>query len=396
MTNPSHFGIIPLEVICVGENSLAPMELDVKKTVKKSNLLNEVRNSNASLVEYRLFCVYLAHLKMSSNDNVVKFRLADYARICGLDRPRRTDLEAQANNIVAVTAQVDRPDGGFSVYNLFSEFRLFRENEEWMVSLECNSKIAPMIREQQGKFLRYKLYNTIYLKSYNQQRIYELLKQYQKLGVRVIDLADLRDFLSIGANEYPKWAIFARDVLKVAQKALKESTDICFDYEPIKKGRKVVQVKFLIYKNDSFIDQLNIDDFMPATVDDADLEGEAGLTVRAADPDQTSLFDDEPYLGDNVFELREDADLPSRDPDPDDPLGLFREALPPEMNHTDAEIEELIALARPHIPDDLLFDKDGRDLWVVDYLRKKVLRTKVASNGSSPKGFLRGAVEHDW
>ena len=358
------------------EASPAPLELDIKKTVKKSNLLNEVRNANASLVEYRLFCVYLAHLKMNSDDNVVKFRLADYAKICGLDRPRRTDLEAQANNIVGVTATLDRPDGGFSVYNLFSEFRLFRENEEWMVSLECNPKIAPMIREQQGKFLRYKLYNTIYLKSYNQQRIYELLKQYQKLGVRIIDLKDLRDFLSIGANEYPLWAIFARDVLKVAQKALKESTDICFDYEPIKKGKKVAQVKFLIYKNESFIDQLNIDDFMPATVDDTELDDAAGLTVRAADPDQTSLFDDIP--------------------DPDDPLALYRSVLPPEWKHTDADVEELVALAREHIPDYLLFETDGRDLWVADYLRKKVLRTKAASDGSSPKGYLRGAVEHDW
>ena len=368
----------------MAENALIPMDLDIKKTVKKSNLLNEVRNANASLVEYRLFCVYLAHLKLNSDDNVVKFRLADYARICGLDRPRRTDLEAQANNIVGVTATLDRPDGGFSVYNLFSEFRLFRENEEWMVSLECNSKIAPMIREQQGKFLRYKLYNTIYLKSYNQQRIYELLKQYQKLGVRVIDLKDLREFLSIGEKEYPVWYDFSSKVLKVSQKALKESTDICFDYEPIKKGRKVVQVKFLIYKNERFIDQLNIDDFMPATVDDTELDDAAGLTVRAADPDQASLFDDDEYLGDNVFDLVED------------PLGLYRPVLPPEMNLSDAEIEELVALARTHIPDDLLFDKDGRDLWVVDYLRKKVLRTNAASDGSSPKGYLRSLVENDW
>ena len=368
----------------MAETSPVPMELDIKKTVKKSNLLNEVRNANASLVEYRLFCVYLAHLKMNSNDNVVKFRLADYARICGLDRPRRTDLEAQANHIVAVTAQVDQPDGGFSVYNLFSEFRLFRENEEWMVSLECNSKIAPMIREQQGKFLRYKLYNTIYLKSYNQQRIYELLKQYQTIGTRVIDLTDLRAFLSIGEKEYPVWGDFSQKVLKASQRALKESTDICFDYEPIKKGKKVAQVKFLIYKNESFLDQLRIEDFLPAAVDDTALDDDAGLTVRAADPDQTSLFDDEPYLGDNIFDLAED------------PLDFYRSVLPPEMDHSDAEIEELVALARTHIPDNLLFDKNGRDLWVTDFLRKKVLRTNAAPDVSSPKGYLRSLVENDW
>lgn len=382
----------------MAENSLTPMELDIKKTVKKSNLLNEVRNANASLVEYRLFCVYLAHLKLNSDDNVVKFRLADYARICGLDRPRRTDLETQANNIVAVTAQVDRPDGGFSVYNLFSEFRLFRENEEWMVSLECNAKIAPMIREQQGKFLRYKLYNTIYLKSYNQQRIYELLKQYQKLGVRVIDLKDLREFLSIGEKEYPVWYDFSSKVLKVSQKALKESTDICFDYEPIKKGKKVVQVKFLIYKNDSFIDQLNIDDFIPATVDDAALDGEAGLTVRAADPDQVSLFEEPAPEDDEVEYYGGEVRWKPNHHDQSDPLALYREILDQlDFEITDAELTEIVALATPHVPADLLWESDRWDEWKAGYIRQKALRVLAKKNINISKvGYLRSLVENDY
>lgn len=278
-------------------------ELDISKTVKKSNVLNELRNSNASLVEYRLFCVYLAHLPMNSENNVVKFSLADYARIVGLDRPRKNDLYAQAENIVQLVATIDNQDGGFSTYSLFSEFKLFKdkETEQWTVSLECNSKIAPMIREQKNRFLRYKLYNTIYLKSYNQQRIYELLKQYERIGSRDISLVDLRAFLSIEDNEYPLWYTFSRDVLKVAQKALKESTDIYFDYEPWKKGRKVVGVKFTIHKNHSFIDQLRLDDFLPDEAIEADYDGDE-ISVHAEDdsvPGQYNLFNIPKYEYDN-------------------------------------------------------------------------------------------------
>ena len=107
-------------------------ELDVTKTVKKSNILNELRNANVSLVEYRLFCVYLAHVSMNSDDNVVKFSLADYAKIAGLDRPRYLDLKAQAKNLVGTTASLANEDGGFSVFSIFSEFKLFKENEQWM------------------------------------------------------------------------------------------------------------------------------------------------------------------------------------------------------------------------------------------------------------------------
>ncbi len=277
-----------------------PMELDVKKTVKKSNVLNELRNANTTMAEYRLFCVYLAHLPMNTEDNKVVFSLAEYARISGLDRPRYIDIKEQAQNIVGTTATLPNEDGGFSVYSLFLDFKLYKEDEQWMVSLECNPKLAPMIREQRGRFLRYKLYNTIYLKSYNQQRIYELLKQYEKIGERIIDLQDLREFLSVSKDEYPVWGVFARDVLKVAQRALKKNTDICFDFEPVKKGRKVTAVKFIIKSNDGYVDQLHIDDFLPPT----EIECEDGreFEVIAAQPYDPVLFRgpeheySEPYL----------------------------------------------------------------------------------------------------
>lgn len=256
--------------------AILPVELDVNKTVKKSNILNELRNANATLVEYRLFCVYLAHLSLNKDDNVVTFTLADYARIAGLKRPRKEDLEVQSTNLLKMTALIDNPDGGFSNRTIFSDFTLFQDNEwrQWMVSLECNPKIAPLIREQKGRFLRYKLYNTIYLKSFNQQRIYELLKQYEKIGSRTETLEDLRAFLSIGETEYPRWADFGQKVLKVAQRALKEHTDICFEYEPVKKMSKVVAVKFDIFKNEEFIDRLRVEEFAPKQEVAIEYEGE--------------------------------------------------------------------------------------------------------------------------
>jgi plasmid replication initiation protein len=308
-------------------------ELDVNKTVKKSNILNEIRNANASLVEYRLFCVYLAHLSLKSEDNVVTFSLMDYARIAGLDRPRYLDLKAQAHNMVGLSAAVPNEDGGFSVYSLFSEFKLFREDEQWFVSLECNPKIAPMIREQKGRFLRYKLYNTIYLKSFNQQRIYELLKQYETIGTRLISLEDLRAFLGISEGEYSVWGDFSQKVLKVAQKALKESTDIYFEYEPVKKGRPVVAVKFTIFKNQEFVDLMEMDKFLPAA-DASEYEGKE-LVVRAADEDE---FGENYTMFDDVDELELSREEIYRRECIDTVRGVMRD----NYTYTEAELEEIV------------------------------------------------------
>ena len=359
-------------------------ELDVKKTVKKSNMLNELRNANTSMAEYRLFCVYLAHVPMNSDNNEVTFKLADYARIVGLDRPRKEDLEMQAHNIVSRTAQIDDAEtGGFEVVPIFQRFKLTHESDGWYVTLACNNDIAPMIREQKGKFLRYKLYNTIYLKSYNQQRIYELLKQYEKAGARVIDLKDLRSYLSIADHEYPVWYDFSSKVLKVAQKALKENTDIYFEYEPIKKGRPVVAVKFNIYKNDAFIDQLRIDDFIhPEEVEEfgeASYEGDE-IDVRSEeyDANQMTFFD---------YEDKE-SDIPEH-------LVVLAENLP---EFSIEKLDLLCTLADEHVP---VFT-DGplpRSIQICDFILEKV---KLMNSQRKPVAkearftWLSKAVKGDW
>lgn len=371
-------------------------ELDIYRTVKKSNVLNELRNANASLVEYRLFCVYLAHLSMNSDDNVVTFSLDDYARIAGLKRPRYDDLKDQSNHLLGMTAVVELDDGGFVNRNLFSEFRLFRENEQWMVSLECNPKIAPMIREQKGRFLRYKLYNTIYLKSFNQQRIYELLKQYQRIGKRRETLENLRAYLSVDDNEYPVWGDFSQKVLKVAQKALKERTDICFEYMPIKKRGKTVEVLFEIFENTDFKDPMEIDKFLPATTD-VEYEG-VEFSVRA---DDEQPADEQEAEAPRELTRKERVRL--------ELIEAAREGMGSDYEFTDAEMEEIVVAMEQsewwQLSKTALFGTDERVLArrhqeVMRYIEAQYVYTKSRSKAKTKAGFktylVKSVREYYW
>ena len=391
-------------------------ELDISKTVRKSNILNELRNANASLVEYRLFCVYLAHLSFDGSDNVVKFTLADYARVVGLGRPRYEDLAVQSHNILKMTALVKNPDGGFVNRNLFSEFLLSKENDCWMVSLECNPKIAPLIREQKGRFLRYKLYNTIYLKSYNQQRIYELLKQYEKIGSRTETLADLRAYLSIEETEYPMWSVFSRDVIKVAQKALKEHTDICFEFEPIKKGKKVAAVRFDIFKNEEFIDRLCVDDFLPKQEIDITYEGECVSAHAEECEDSNVQFDGRASRRPDTSPAEQDhRDTPSIAPDEckfTDPEERERRGgiccdFDDEIfdEFTIDQLRELMELAWHKVDPDaverhcaVLNDRlMAHQYAVADYVRSKILFCNAKGSEVEHRyGFIRKAVAENW
>ena len=84
----------------------------------------------------------------------------------------------------------------------------------------------------------------------------------------MIEVEELRRLLKAD-NVYPLYADFKRYVIERTQKELKKLTDINFDFEEIKTGRKVTSLKFNIKPN------IKIDNEMAATqIDEAPNEKE--------------------------------------------------------------------------------------------------------------------------
>jgi hypothetical protein len=116
-----------------------------------------------------------------------------------------------------------------------------------------------------NRYFKYELWNALRLKSPNQVRMYEILKQYEWIGKRELTVIELRELLGIDANEYTdRWDNFKKKVLDSCQQALKENTDICFTYERGKtgKGGKWLSVIFHIEKNAGYKDPLSLNKFL--------------------------------------------------------------------------------------------------------------------------------------
>ncbi len=86
-------------------------------------------------------------------------------------------------------------------------------------------------------------------------RIYLLLKQYASIGWREFDLAELREIIGIAKGEYLEYKRFSQRVIWQAKKEMtavddhgRFLSDISFEVEPIKEGRKIVRLKFIIIK----------------------------------------------------------------------------------------------------------------------------------------------------
>lgn len=124
------------------------------------------------------------------------------------------------------------------------------ESEKKQLELkEKKDRIDALKTEKAGwAYTSYQLKYHLILQSNHALRFYELLKQYESIGKRVLYVEEIKILLEI-ETRYNAYADFKRNVILIAQKELKSKTDICFDFEEIKKRRRVYAIRFTIYKN---------------------------------------------------------------------------------------------------------------------------------------------------
>lgn len=125
--------------------------------------------------------------------------------------------------------------------------------------------------------------------------MYEILKQYEKVGERTITLQELRELIGVADKEYPRWDNFKARVLDSCQQALKDYTDICFTYEPVRRGKggKVTAFVFRIAKNKDYVDRLSLDEFIDVARIHADGAGES-LPADEAVPELPEQTEEDP------------------------------------------------------------------------------------------------------
>jgi plasmid replication initiation protein len=78
-----------------------------------------------------------------------------------------------------------------------------------------------------------------------------MLSQFKNTGILRISVLDLKERLALynpktKEEQYEKWSAFDKYVLKIAHKEINKHTDIQFEYEAVKTGRKFTRLDFHI------------------------------------------------------------------------------------------------------------------------------------------------------
>lgn len=242
------------------------MALKKNNLVVKKNILNELRANNMTLQELRFFSIYLSRINPNDIETrVVRFPLEDFRLIMELGRLNIEYLKNTTNSLLGKIINIPLESGGYEAFQVFKRCKVFLENEIWYIEIDAHDQALPLMFDFKEKYFSYKLWNTLKLKSSNQIRMYEILKQYEKIGYRIMTVDYLKMQLGIGEKEYQRFNNLVYRVIEPCKKALEENTDIKFTYEPYgAKGKfgKILELKFNIFKNNCYQDQLTLDEFI--------------------------------------------------------------------------------------------------------------------------------------
>ncbi len=137
-------------------------------------------------------------------------------------------------------------DNGFIIFNWFSKIHYYEK--ERLFKVKIDEDLKPYLLQLKERFTSYNLLYILPLQSTYSVRIYQLLKEYEKLKKRYFTVEKLQDILQV-PKSYKRYDNFKRKVLQVAEKELLEHTDIYFNIEEEKEGRKVSRLIFRIYSN---------------------------------------------------------------------------------------------------------------------------------------------------
>lgn len=224
-----------------------------------SNVLNEMMyEEKMTLSELRFFLVYLSKINPKNPDETeITFSLEEFADILDVEL-NESLLNKIARKLLRYVVTIRPQELDDDVVEdiihvqLFRKSRMYRKkvNNKWYFTFACHDEVKEHLFEFKERFTSLEVWNIINLHSFQDARMYMLLKQYLKIGERTIDLQELKKMLGIAPTAYSEYKIFSRDVLKKSQKSLKKYTDIEFDYHAV--GRPARAVYFEIRPNKKY------------------------------------------------------------------------------------------------------------------------------------------------
>ena len=226
------------------------------RLIRKANELVEARY-RYDIWETRIFAQVVSMVRYEDADfQEYKIYVSDVIKTFGIDGGGKAYklLIQGAKGLVNKKLIIERERDGKPTELetwLFTSAEYFKteKGEGSYLVVTFHPALKPYLLELKNRYLVYDIRNILKLTSSYSIRIYELLKQYEKIGRRTFDVENLKLILGILPGEYKLYGHFKDKVILKAQSDLAAETDIAFSFEEQKRGKKVTGLTFFIHAN---------------------------------------------------------------------------------------------------------------------------------------------------
>ena len=226
------------------------------KLIRKANEFVEARYK-FDIWETRVFAYMLTLIKYSDTDFAeYKINVGDIVKEFDLSDGGFVydEIKKASDKLLSKKVQIERttPEGIVEIldtYLVVSTARPKEATKDNYIKLSFHPALKPFLVELKQRYLVYDIRNILSLTSIYSIRLFELLKQYQKIGKRRFQIDELKLLLSIEPDEYILYGHFKDRIIKKAQKDLLEHTDIYFEFDEEAEKKRVYAITFYIYEN---------------------------------------------------------------------------------------------------------------------------------------------------
>ena len=236
------------------------MDFDTKLEISKQRSYSVVKsNEIIQKARYDLTISELKTLayifsKIKPNDKEIQdytFSVKEYCQVCGIYYKNGNNYINIKKNLKSLRDKsfwlIDEK-GNEVLVGWLSKARINKGSGK--ITVRLDDDIQKYVIGVFDNYTQYELLSTLPMKSNYSFRIYELLKSYAFTKHHTFDIDELKTMLS--ATNYVNFKDFRKYVLEVATKEINLYTDIEISWQPIKNGKKVVQVYFNIKQRDTW------------------------------------------------------------------------------------------------------------------------------------------------
>lgn len=252
-------GLLALSELNLSLNELKILDIYLSRIDPRSikDLENEIveklHNKNLTKKEVKEILDYRNDfIKKSAT---VTFTKEEYYRILEVpsNKIRKEQLNKYLQHLLSCSIILPTNEG-YAIPVLFSQANFNKDDGIiTLVSNVMSNEIKQLFFDVGNyQYIKYRLKNTARLSSIYSFKLYLYLLENKFRGTWKIDVEKLRlDILECTSKYYETYKWFNKDILKKVQLEINEKTNITFEYETIRKGRKVEEIQFTCHFKDT-------------------------------------------------------------------------------------------------------------------------------------------------